>query len=78
MGHYSWGSNLMPWEIAWNGQLWLEEHLTMTDVREGFRFVRLPPCQSLLESATSCHLLCQRRHRKAAGPRASSFAWVFM
>lgn len=34
---YSWGSYLMPWEIAWNGQLWLEEHLTMTDVREGFR-----------------------------------------
>ncbi len=38
-GNYSWGSNLMPWEIAWNGQLWLEEHLTMTDVREGFRRV---------------------------------------
>jgi len=38
-GRYSWGSNLMPWEIAWNGQLWLEEHLTMTDVREGFRCV---------------------------------------
>ena len=37
-GQYSWGSNLMPWEIAWNGQLWLEEHLTMTDVREGFRW----------------------------------------
>ena len=42
-GNYSWGSNLMPWEIAWNGQLWLEEHLTMTDVREGFRRVGLRP-----------------------------------
>ena len=35
---HSWGSHLMPWEIAWNGQLWLEEHLTMQDVREGFRY----------------------------------------
>ena len=34
---YSWGSYLMPWEIAWNGQRWVEEHLTMQDVREGFR-----------------------------------------
>lgn len=30
----------MPWEIGWNGQLWLEEHLSMRDVREGFRCAR--------------------------------------
>ncbi len=36
---YSWGSYLMPWEIAWNGQRWVDEHLTMQDVLEGFRCV---------------------------------------
>ena len=36
---YSWGTQLKPWEIAWNGQRWLEEHLSMADVRESFRCV---------------------------------------
>ena len=39
---YSWGSYLMPWEIAWNGQRWVDEHLTMQDVREGFRSADSP------------------------------------
>jgi hypothetical protein len=43
--NHSWGSQLMPWEIGWNGQLWLEEHLSMTDVREGFRCAH-SPCSS--------------------------------
>lgn len=34
---HSWGTQLLPWEIGWNGQRWLEEHLKMADVREGFR-----------------------------------------
>ena len=42
---YSWGSQLEPWEIGWNGQRWLEEHLSMTDVREGFRCAR-PRCSA--------------------------------
>ena len=39
---YSWGSYLMPWEIAWNGQRWVDEHLTMQDVLEGFRCMNNP------------------------------------
>ena len=38
---HSWGTQLLPWEIASNGQLWLEEHLSMTNVREGFRCAHL-------------------------------------
>ena len=43
---HSWGSQLMPWEIGWNGQQWLEEHLSMQDVREGFRCARSCPAAS--------------------------------
>ena len=46
---HSWGTELMPWEIAWNGQRWLEEHLTMTDVREGFRCAHTVLCEVIGE-----------------------------
>ena len=31
-GNYSWGSPLMPWEIAANGQRFVQDHVRMQDV----------------------------------------------
>ena len=39
---HSWGP-LEPAEIAYNGQRWLEEHVTMQDALEGFRRVQKAP-----------------------------------